>query len=148
MWESASEANEAADKLARTKSINLHHKLLFSAGLRSDIKQDVIIQDSVTLEDIKMVAIRVEASVKDRKKSAVMEVNEIDGQRDDDDSEFEVDAIHKISQRQLRQYERRNRGSRGNQGNRSQRGQMGRGNYRGGRFDGLCHYCHKPNHQI
>ena len=66
--------------MARTKSINLHHKLLFSAGLRSDIKQDVIIQDSVTLEDIKMVAILVEASVKDRKKSAVMEVNEVDGQ--------------------------------------------------------------------
>ena len=39
--------DDANDKAARQKSINLHHKVLFSAGLRSNIKADVIIQDSL-----------------------------------------------------------------------------------------------------
>ena len=89
--------------------------MLFTAGLRSDIKQDVVIQDSTTLDEVKTVAMRVEASIKDRKKNAtVVEVNNIDNEveeSDPDDSGFECDAIHKQSQRQLRQYERnQNRG--------------------------------------
>ena len=143
MWTPPEEINAEADKLARTKSINMHHKLLFSAGLRSDIRQDVIIQDSVTLEDVKTVAMRVEASVKDRKKSAaVVEVSEVLEEEEKDDSEFEVDAIHKQSQRQVRQYQ--NRGGRGSRSFRG--GTYNRG--RGGRFNGLCHYCSKAGHQI
>ena len=90
-----------------SKSINLHHKLLFSANLRADIRQDVIIQDSVNLEDVKTVAMRVEASVKDHKKSSeIVEVSEI-AEKTEETEDFEVDAIHSNSQRLLRQYERR-----------------------------------------
>ena len=154
-WSEPTEENQAADNQARTKSITLHHKLLFTAGLRSDIKQDVVIQDSTTLDEVKTVAMRVEASIKDRKKNAtIVEVNNIDNEveeSDPDDSGFECDAIHKQSQRQLRHYERnQNRGFRGGRGNRGNAGNGFRGG-RGGqnrRFNGLCHYCHQPNHQI
>ena len=77
-WSSPAARHEDAGKLSLSKSIDLHHKLLFSAGLRADIRQDVIIQDSKSLEDVKSGAIQVEASVKDCKKSsAVVEICEI-----------------------------------------------------------------------
>ena len=108
-WTSPAAGHEEADKLACTKSVNLHHKLLFSAGLRADIRQDVIIQDSVTLDDVKTVALRVEASVKDKKKSSeIVEVSEI-AEKNEDSQKFEVDAIHSNSQPLWRQCERRGR---------------------------------------
>ena len=98
----------------------------------------------MTLEDVKTVAMRVEASVRDRKKPNVVEINEIDEEEEEEEEGREVDAIHRNSQRMLRQYERQGRGS----GNRNFRG--GRGG-RGGqqpRFNGLCHYCRRPGHLI
>ena len=141
--------DDANDKAARQKSINLHHKVLFSAGLRSNIKADVIIQDSKSLEDVKTVAMRVEASVRDAKpKQQVAEINtaavEQVAQPIEDpprgQNEAEVDAVYRPPQRrqtyQPQNFNRRGRGARGGRSGQNQR------------FNGSCHYCHKFGHRI
>ena len=55
------EANTDADKAAKTKSLQMHVKLSFAAGLRPSIQKDTIIQDCNMVEELITVAMRVEA---------------------------------------------------------------------------------------
>ena len=76
-WDDVAGPGAAADAEARSKSIKMHHKVLFASGLRPDIKQDVIMQDMKSLDDLKAVAMRVEASVKETNKAQKPKVADV-----------------------------------------------------------------------
>lgn len=145
-WEDVSGGGAAADALARSKSIKMHHKVLFASGLRSDIKQDVIMQDMKSLDDLKAVAMRVEASVKETNKAQrpkVVDVNVVEAPAAPqeaafgDEEDVEVDAVQRF------QGQRRGFGNGGRGGG---RGGQNRG--AAGRFLGKCNYCQKVGHKF
>lgn len=68
-WENA---NTDADKAVKAKSLAMHVKLSFGAGLRPLVQKDTIIQDCNTVEELITVAMRVEASRKDNRNAHLM----------------------------------------------------------------------------
>ena len=118
----------------------MHHKLLFAAGLRPELRSDVVMQDSTDLEGLLEVALRVEASKKEvRPANRVAEFNAVENNAEAAEN-ASGDEAHQLSVDALRQV-RNNRG-RGGRG-----GRGGGGAARSG-FNGSCHYCARKGHRI
>lgn len=134
-WPAPTEANANADKLAKTKSFEMHACQTFINGLKDDIRKGVITQGGDTLTAILPVAQRVEASIKDKKVKHVSAIH----QEDDIETEKEVNFVFSRPRGQAR------RG----------RGPARRGQSRGrrpaqpfrARFNGTCDWCNVYGHK-
>ena len=142
-WE---DANTDADKAAKAKSLAMHVKLSFAAGLRPSVQKDTIIQDCNTVEELITVAMRVEASKKDNRDAHVnavqAEAAEAEAAHDDDDLDID-DANGAVAAINARNGARpkypRNPGSGGQKGP--------RGPPATGRFQGNCNFCFRKYHK-
>ena len=146
-WDDVAGPGAAADAEARSKSIKMHHKVLFASGLRPDIKQDVIMQDMKSLDDLKAVAMRVEASVKETNKAQkpkVADVNLVEVPQESLDQNFGRDAEEDVEVDAIQRFQGQRRFGNGGRGG---RGGQSRNNAPG-RFNGKCNYCQKQGHKI
>ena len=73
------------------KAKNIELKLAFASGLREAIKKQVLFQDSKTVDDILLIAQRVESGLKEIKKSDIASVS-VD--QDDNDDCVDVGAVN------------------------------------------------------
>ena len=141
----STEWSDAEDAAARTKSMAMHVKLNFAAGLRPSIRQQAVIQDSKTVEELLTIAMRVEAALKDNSRQSAPEVHAIaEAGRDEvDDYDPDVDggAVSAVGARTgARSRNFRGRGGGSNNGPpRSAAGST--------RFQGTCNYCFKQFHK-
>ena len=119
-WDSLAldEIDEEVVKAA--KEIEL--KLAFASGLREAIKKQVLFQDSKTIDDILLIAQRVESGLKEIKKSDIASVN-VD--HSDNEDNVDVGAINfKQKKKSTTTYKAGG----------------------GGQNSFKCHYCQKPGH--
>ena len=140
------EANTDADKAAKTKSLQMHVKLSFAAGLRPSIQKDTIIQDCNTVEELITVAMRVEASKKDNR-DAHVNAGQAQGAEQEEhaeEAELEVDedggAVAAVNARNgARPKFSRGPSSNGQRNSRPTSSTT--------KFQGTCNYCFKKYHK-
>ena len=104
------------------KQKNIELKLAFASDLRESIKKQVLFQDSKTIDDILLIAQRVESGLKEIKKSDIAGVNV-----NDDDNEYNADVGAVNFRQKKKSVTTYNAGG-------------------GGKTSFKCFYCQKPGH--
>ena len=139
----STEWTDADDAAAKRKSMEMHIKLNFAAGLRPSIRQQAVIQDSKTVQELLTIAMRVEAALKDTSRAAapaeVHAVAEENGEGEEEDEEVDdrdVAAVGARTGAKPKSFPRRGNNSNGNW-NRKPTGPP--------RFQGSCNYCFKQD---
>ena len=124
----------SANFLQRTKEIEL--RLAFAAGLRENIKRQVLFQETDKISDILKTAQRVETGLKELKKADIAAVG-IAGQNEEDDSDEAIDGVnvHAVNFKRRAKF--------GKQGPKAQGGAKGRSSSSGPL---KCFYCLKTGH--
>ena len=124
----------SANFLQRTKEIEL--RLAFAAGLRENIKRQVLFQETDKISDILKTAQRVETGLKELKRADIAAVG-IAGQNEEDDSDEAIDGVnvHAVNFKRRAKF--------GKQGPKAQGGAKGRSSSSGPL---KCFYCLKTGH--
>lgn len=141
LQDSATNAEKAADKAAKKKSLEMHISQSFINGLYDDIREHVLMQESNNLATLLTIAQRIEASKKTKPKLQVASTSVLPNPDD-----FECPA-HKASVDAVNRY---NLSQRGNPGRGRGRGfrNRGQGQSNRPRFTGTCPYCQKIGHKL
>ena len=118
-WEKLDLEEVDQEVVKTTKEIEL--KLAFASGLRETIKKQVLFHDSKTIDDILVIAQRIESALKEVKKSEIAGVNV----NDENENDVDVGAVNfRQKKKSVTTY---NAGG-------------------GGKSSFKCFYCQKPGH--